>query len=188
MILWHSLWTKKGSDFQQVGQTTIHVLHSSFLFTVVTHQYTSEKLNSAFPSLSNNTDFLTQSFPDMIQPVSCTLTGPSLCRTVHWISSSNSRFYIVCLFFSFLLLHKLMDWMIIPQWLTHLGVQHLDMFPFNACSQEPSYIVSSELHLPPSNLCEIIQKLPSPRGGTSIITLPPNLGFNFALVVWLWVI
>lgn len=56
------------------------------------------------------------------------------------------------------------------------------MFPFSACSQEPPYIVSGELHLPPSNLClEIIQKLLSPRNGTSIIALPPNLGFNLVL-------
>lgn len=52
------------------------------------------------------------------------------------------------------------------------------MFPFSARSQEPSYIVSGELHLPPCNLHEIIQKLPSPGGGTSVIVLPPNLGFN----------
>lgn len=52
-------FVNKGSDFQQAGQTVIHVLHISFLFTVVTHQHTSEKLNFAFLSLSSNTDFLT---------------------------------------------------------------------------------------------------------------------------------
>ena len=78
---------------------------------------------------------------------------------VHWqdhlcaLQPTEFQFptHIYILFaFSFLLLHKLIDWMIIPQWLTHLGAQHLDMFPFSACSQEPSYIVSGELHLPPS--------------------------------------
>lgn len=55
------------------------------------------------------------------------------------------------------------------------------MFPFSARSQEQSYIVSGELHLPPSNLClEIIQKLLSPRGGTSVIALPPNLGMTIS--------
>lgn len=86
--------------------------------------------------------------------------------------------------FSFLLLHELIDWMIIPQRLTLLGVKHLDMFPFSACSQEPSYIVSGELHLPLSNLrLEIIQKLLTPRGGTSITALPPNLGFQLVSVI-----
>jgi len=41
-------------------------LDISFLFTVVTHQHTSEKRNFAFLSLSSNTDFHTQSLPDMI--------------------------------------------------------------------------------------------------------------------------
>lgn len=91
--------------------------------------------------------------------------------------------FFILFAFSFLLLHNLIDWMIIPQWLTHLGVQHLDMFPFSACSQEPSYIVSGELHLPPSNLREIIQKLTSPGGGNSVIVLPPNLGFNLVPLV-----
>lgn len=55
------------------------------------------------------------------------------------------------------------------------------MFPFSARSQEQSDVVSGELHLPPSNLClEIIQKLLSPRGGTSATALPPNLGMTIS--------
>lgn len=69
------------------------------------------------------------------------------------------------------------DWL--DDCLTHLGAQHLDMFPFSTCSQETFYTVSGELHLPPSALTlEIIQKLLSPEGGTSITALPPKLGFN----------
>lgn len=60
------------------SKLAIHVVHISFLFTVVTHQYTSEQLNFAFPSLPGNTDFLTQSFSAMAQPVSPALTGPSV--------------------------------------------------------------------------------------------------------------
>lgn len=83
VILWHSLQTKKGSDFQQAVQTVIYALYISFLFTVVTHQHVGEKLYFAFLSLSSNTDFVTQSLPDMIQPQPSTLTGPSLCLSAH---------------------------------------------------------------------------------------------------------
>lgn len=112
--------------------------------------------------------------------------GP-LCALQHTEFQFPTHIYIRFAF-SFLLLHQLIDWMIAAQWLTHLGAQHLDMFPFSAFSQETSYIASGELHLPPSNLrLEIVQKLLSPRGGTSITALPPNLGFNLVLVPWVWV-
>lgn len=168
------------------SKLAIHVVHSSFLFTVVTHQHTSEQLNFAFPSLPGRTAFLTQSFIATAQPVSPAGQDP-LCALQH-AEFQFPAHICICFALLFLLLHKLMDWMIAPQWLTHLGAQHLDLFPFSACSQETSYIVSGKLHFPPSTLrLEIIQKLLSPRGGTSIIALPPNLGFHLVLFPHVWV-
>lgn len=168
------------------SKLAIHVVHISFLFTVVTHQHTSEQLNFAFPSLPGSPDFLTKASQPWHSQCPLHWQDP-LCASQHTAFQFPTHIYI-CFAFLFLLLHKLIDWMIAPQCLTHLGAQHLDMFPFSACSQETSYTVSGELHLPPSTLpLEIIQKLLSPEGGTSITAFPPNSGFNLVLVPWVWV-
>lgn len=75
------------------SKLAIHVVHISFLFTVVTHQHTSEQLNFAFPSLPGSTDFLTQSFPAMAQSVCPALTGPSVPY-----STLNFNFQLIFIF------------------------------------------------------------------------------------------
>lgn len=170
----------KGSDFQQVGYSCGAHLISVYCCSTSTHKWAAE-FCLPFPAWQYWLPY--PELPAMAQPVSPALTGPSLCLTAHWISISNSHLYMLCLFIP---AATQIDWL--DDCLTHLGAQHLDMFPFSTCSQETFYTVSGELHLPPSALTlEIIQKLLSPEGGTSITALPPKLGFNLVLVPWVWV-
>lgn len=117
----------------------IHVVHVSFLFTVVTHQHTSEQLNFAFPSMPGSIDSLTQIFPAMAQPVSPALTGPSVPYSTLNFNFQFTFIYALP-FHSCCYTNWLIGWLLHNN--SHIWEPNIWICSYLVqCSQEISYIV-----------------------------------------------